>query len=159
MRIIHRVVQKLHFLVVITVVLSGIYFLATAAIPAEEETSLKIHISKIRSTKGTVRICVYKDSESFDNDKPYRVKIVKKEGLKEGKLTAEIQVHPGVCGIAILDDENNNQKMDYGMIMPNEGFGFSGYFHSGMSRPKFPQFKFNALADKENNTYITVKYY
>lgn len=155
----HQSGRNWRFLLSLTLVLSGIFFLVTASAKVEDETNLKIHISKIRSTKGTIRICVYKDSDSFDNDKPYRVKIVKKEGLKDGKLTAEIQVQPGACGIAILDDENNNQKMDYGMIMPNEGFGFSGYFHSGMSRPKFPQFKFNALAGKENNTYITVKYY
>lgn len=41
------------------------------------------------------------------------------------------------------DDENNDKEMNFNwMDMPQEGFGFSGYYHSGLSRPEFSDFSF-----------------
>ena len=87
------------------------------------------------------------------------MKIYKKDEVKNGDLTIVLPAREGINGIAILDDENNNQKMEFGLIFPAEGFGFSNYFHSGMSKPKFSQFKFYVDPAKSNSTSITVKYY
>jgi uncharacterized protein (DUF2141 family) len=48
----------------------------------------------------------------------------------------------GQYGIAVLDDENNNGKMDYGLLLPAEGCGFSNYRHAGMRKLKFEDFHF-----------------
>lgn len=124
-----------------------------------KEVDLTLHFSKIRNGKGTLRVCAFKNQQTFEDDVPYRVKIFKKEGLKNGALTLTMKVHEGICGIAILDDENNDQEMEFGLILPKEGFGFSNYVHSGMSRPKFENFKFTASDSKSNSVKVMVTYY
>lgn len=124
-----------------------------------KEVELTLNFSKIRNNKGTIRVCAFKNQQSFEDDVPYRVKIFKKDGLKNGNLTVSMKVHEGICGIAILDDENNNQKMEFGLILPKEGFGFSNYVHSGMSRPKFEHFKLMVDGNKSNAAKVVVTYY
>lgn len=138
---------------------SFIWLFFTGFSSPQTDIALKITITKIRNQKGTVRVCAYKDAKSFDDNKPYAVKIVKKDNLKNGTLSFEMNVQKGACGIAVLDDENNNQQMDYGMMLPNEGFGFSNYFHTGMSHPEFHQFQFTISDGKTNTTSIKMKYY
>lgn len=55
---------------------------------------------------------------------------------------------PGTYGVALLDDEDSDTKMDYGLVMPKEGFGFSDYYHTGWSSPKFDDFKFELNGNK-----------
>ncbi|MBA3683061.1 MAG: DUF2141 domain-containing protein [Bacteroidetes bacterium] len=113
--------------------------------------TLKINISGIRNSSGTIRLAFYNTSESFDKEKPMLIKIEPKTKVATGALSISYTgLKPGVYGIAILDDENSNQKMDYGLILPKEGFGFSDYYHTGMSRPKFESFDF--IFKNENKT-------
>ena len=105
--------------------------------------TLKVNINSIRNDKGNIRLVFYKDSKSFDDEKAFMIKIIPKAAIKNGALFVSYSgLKPGTYGIAILDDENANEKMDYGMVLPKEGFGFSNYFHTGMSRPKFENFDF-----------------
>ena len=81
--------------------------------------------------------------ENFENEKPSYTKRISKKELKNSNLSITYtDIKPGTYGVAILDDENNNTKMDYGLILPKEGFGFSDYYHSGMTQPKFKNFSF-----------------
>jgi uncharacterized protein (DUF2141 family) len=113
--------------------------------------TLKINISGIRNSSGTIRLAFYTTSESFDKEEPMFIKIEPKTKLANGALSISYpNLKPGVYGIAILDDENSNQKMDYGWVLPKEGFGFSDYYHAGMSRPKFENFDF--ILKNENKT-------
>lgn len=120
--------------------------------------TLKVNITSIRNDKGSIRLAFYKDSKSFDEEKAYMIKIIPKTAMKNGTLSVSYSgLKPGNYGIAILDDENANEKMDYGMVLPKEGFGFSNYFHTGMSRPKFESFDF--VIDKVDVAVeIKVKY-
>lgn len=105
--------------------------------------TLKINISGIRSAKGTIRLAFYNTSEGFESEKALFNKTITKTTLSNGKLSVSYEgLKQGTYGIAILDDENGNQKMDYGLVLPKEGFGFSDYYHTGMSRPKFESFDF-----------------
>ena len=54
----------------------------------------------------------------------------------------------GVYGLALLDDENKNTKMDYGWLLPKEGFGFGDYYHTKWSAPHFNDFKFYLNTDR-----------
>ena len=80
-----------------------------------------------------------------------------KNELSGGKMTASIELPSGTYGIAVLDDENSNDKMDYGLMMPKEGFGFSNFYLTGLSRPKFEQFKF-VVGDANSSVVIRMKY-
>jgi len=130
------------------------YFLIGAT---TDGPTINIKITNIRSTKGRIELQVYKDKESFAKEVPYKVYFIPKESLKEKTLTYKIKDIPnGTYGFAILDDENQNRKMDYSFMIPQEGFGFSNYYHTAWSKPKFESFKFVLSGD--TSVDIKVRY-
>lgn len=119
---------------------------------------LKINMSNIRNADGFMCLGFYTSDENFDKDKPLFVKLIPKNTMVNGTLTITYKdIKPGTYGIALLDDENNNDKMDYGLILPKEGFGFSNYYHTGLSKPNFTKFKFT-LTNETKTVNIKVKY-
>lgn len=105
--------------------------------------TLTINFSGLRNSNGSVQIQFFDSQENFENEKPSYTKRISKKELKNSNLSITYtDIKPGTYGVAILDDENNNTKMDYGLILPKEGFGFSDYYHSGMTQPKFKNFSF-----------------
>ena len=119
---------------------------------------LTINITGIRNSSGSIRLGFYNTSEGFDKEKPLFVKVIPKEGVVNGTLSIKYPgLKPGTYGLAILDDENNNDKMDYGLFLPKEGFGFSNYYHTGLSKPTFDKFKF-ILKNEDKTVEIKVKY-
>lgn len=116
--------------------------------------SVSIEVTNIRSTKGIMQFQVYRNQSSFSKETPYKLIRVSKKDVSKKSMTYEIKgLKPGTYGIALLDDENSNKKMDYGWMMPEEGFGFSDYYHTGWSRPVFNDFKFELNKDK----HVTMK--
>jgi len=69
-------------------------------------------------------------------------KTPKKEVRNNALTITYSDLELGLYGLAILDDENANDKMDYGLMLPKEWFSFSDYYHTGMTRPKFDRFDF-----------------
>ncbi|WP_317900109.1 DUF2141 domain-containing protein [Aurantibacillus circumpalustris] len=120
--------------------------------------TLHIQVSGIRNSSGNIRLAFYSNSKSFDDEKPLFIrKVAKKEVLNSSLKMVYNDLKAGVYGIAILDDENSNDKMDYGWVLPKEGFGFSDYYHTNMKRPKFESFDF-ALKDEIKIVEIKVRY-
>ncbi|MEO8762138.1 MAG: DUF2141 domain-containing protein [Bacteroidia bacterium] len=136
---------------------SIIAFLVLIAVSGYSQT-LKINMSNIRNAAGLMCLGFYTSDENFDKDKPLFVKLIPKNTMVNGTLTITYKdIKPGTYGIALLDDENNNDKMDYGLILPKEGFGFSNYYHTGLSKPNFTKFKFT-LTNETKTVNIKVKY-
>ncbi|HKC68064.1 MAG TPA: DUF2141 domain-containing protein [Bacteroidia bacterium] len=120
--------------------------------------TLKINITGIRNTEGSICLAFYNTQESFGKEQPLFVKTISKKGLTNGVLSYTYTgLKAGTYGIAMMDDENNNAKMDYGLILPKEGFGFSNYYHTGMSRPTFDKFSFT-VSNADKTIEIKVKY-
>lgn len=133
-------------------------FLLGAAVLSRAQT-LTVHITGIRSDKGSIRLAFYNTAESFDDEKALFTKTCSKAEMKNGQLTVIYKgLLPGVYGLALLDDENNNQKMDYGMVLPKEGFGFSDYYHTGMTRPRFDKFDFNFGSSDNKTVEMKIRY-
>lgn len=121
--------------------------------------TLTINISGIRNNQGALCIGIYTSSRQFETDQPFRRLVVTKERVKDGKIAVIVKDLPsGKYGIAVLDDENNNGKMDYGLLLPAEGCGFSNYRHAGMRRPRFEDFSF-ILMSSEQEINVNMKYY
>lgn len=117
--------------------------------PASDEHTITVNISNIRSSKGRIQLQVYRSEESFAAENPYKVLYVSKKGMSNKSLSYTIYgLKSDTYGIALLDDENANKEMDYGLVMPEEGFGFSDYYHTAWSKPKFKQFKFDLSSNK-----------
>ncbi len=120
---------------------------------------LHIQMSGLRNTSGNIRLAFYSNAQSFDDEKPMFIrKVAKQELLKNNLRITYKDLAPGVYGIAILDDENTNDKMDYGWVLPKEGFGFSDYYHSGMTRPTFEKFDFVLRKEETKLVQIKVRY-
>lgn len=98
-------------------------------------------IRNIRNSKGVLRLALFNTQESFESEKPFKSITIPKDKIENGMLQLSVDLPDGNYGITVLDDENNNAKMDYNLVgMPKEGFGFSNYYHSGFSKPGLSKF-------------------
>lgn len=122
---------------------------------AHAQNNLAITVTGIRSDDGQIAIQAFKDEQGFKDSKPVARFKFPKTGLKDGTLTVSLKLDAGTYGLALLDDENSNEKMDENLLkIPKEGFGFPNYYHQGMSRPKFDDFKMDVTGQPQR---VTVK--
>jgi len=121
--------------------------------------NVEVVISNIRSNKGQIIIGIYKDQASFDKEKSFLIKKFDKKSMQQEFLIIKFDLEPGIYGLTLLDDENNDAKMEYNFVgMPKEGFGFSNYYHTGFTRPKFESFKVEVKKDILNKSKIKIRY-
>lgn len=113
--------------------------------------TVTISVNNIRNNKGQLQFKVFKDQDSFADEVAYKIYRIPKKNVSNGRLTCTLKgLPPGTYGVAMIDDENANKEMDFGLMFPKEGFGFSDYYHtSSISRPVFDDFKFKLDADKK----------
>ncbi len=114
--------------------------------PTTSLGTLTIDITGIRDPSGSIRIGIYTSESTFDDEIPLKRIILPKATMQSGRLVTTVQLPYGTYGVALMDDENSNEEMDYGFFLPNEGFGFSNYYHTGLSKPTFSDFKFSLQA-------------
>jgi uncharacterized protein (DUF2141 family) len=125
----------------------------------EETYSITITVRNIRNHNGVIRFKFFDDTTPFPHDTGFR-KIVVPKSLVTGD---SLQVtYDGFTsrnmGIALLDDENNNWKLDFGWFFPKEGHAFSDYYHTSMVRkPVYKDFRFFLSGDKK--VIMKMKYY
>ena len=118
-------------------------------VPLENGHTLIVQIGNIRNSKGRIQLQLYKNQATYSKETPWKEYYVSKDDLNNKKLVYRITgLESGIYGVAILDDEDKDKKMKFSWMIPDEGFGFSDYYHVGMSRPKYEDFKFNLTGDK-----------
>ncbi|HQN94076.1 MAG TPA: DUF2141 domain-containing protein [Prolixibacteraceae bacterium] len=119
---------------------------------------LTVEISGIRSDKGVIQLSVFCDQESFSNETPRAILKFTKEGLTNGSINLTLSNLPyGKYGIALIDDTNENGKIDYRGFFPCEGFGFSNYHKRITSKPSFESFSFE-FSENRKKVKIEVLY-
>ena len=128
--------------------LMGFLFISlTSFIQAQHETEVKV--TGIRSSTGKIMLNVFKDNASYNNEKPYKRFVFDKKEMANGALTLSCQLEAGIYGFTMVDDENNNGKIDKNIIgMPKEGFGFSNFFMEKRKKPAFDDFKVDLKSRK-----------
>jgi len=137
-----------------------IFILMLIASATTFSQSLMVDITGLRNNDGCIRLAIFVDEEGFRAEKPAQVRIFEKKAVKSGKLTIRMDSIPaGTYGIALLDDENRNGKLDYRLIIPNEGIGFSNYVQKGIKRPHFRDFSFLLKEDVILRIPIRLTYY
>lgn len=122
--------------------------------------NLKVTISGFHNNKGAVLVSLFKDVNGFPDD---AAKAYGKEKAYLVNNTASIifkTVPPGNYAIAILHDENNNQKLDKNILgIPKEGFGFSNNASAPFGPPSFNKASFIHTTNKPTDLQIKIKYF
>jgi uncharacterized protein (DUF2141 family) len=129
-------------------------------LPAKNEPTyaITITVTDIRNTDGVIRFKFYDDSTPFPDAKGFLRIAVPKSEIKDGTYTATYYGFPSKnMGIALLDDENDNWKLDFGWFLPKEGHAFSDYHHTALRRPVYSDFSFMLTGDK--HVIMKMKYY
>ena len=121
--------------------------------------NVEVTVTGIRNTNGQLVIGVFKDNESFQEEKSILEKRYSKTGILNGEMKVQFNLEEGIYGISLLDDENSNGKMEYNFLgIPKEGFGFSDYYHTGLTKPKFDAFRFSIKKAETKNISIRIRY-
>ena len=120
---------------------------------------ISVTIKDIKTSNGQILMGIYKDDVSFDKEIAYKKVQAFKTKISNGTLVVEVKLEPGKYGFSLLDDENFNGKMDYNFIgIPKEGFGFSNYYHTGLTKPKLKSFLFEVIENKNTKVEVKMKY-
>jgi len=124
-----------------------------------ESQTLMVTIKNIQTTKGQLCIAIFNNQESFEQQKPIYTLHLSKENATDGILKVNIPFRTGNYGLSVLDDINNNSKMDYHIFaIPAEGFGFSGYMSRGLSIPKYKNFRFYLEKNERKEIVVLLRY-
>ena len=122
--------------------------------------NVEVTVTGIRAEKGQIAIGVFLDEESFRREKAYLEIQFPKKDIRDGVMTVSFSLEPGIYGLSLLDDENSNRKMEYNFLgIPKEGFGFSDYYHTGITRPKFADFRFTVVQGQDIKIKVRMRYF
>lgn len=109
--------------------------------------SVEVSVTGLRSTKGQVLVCLTSNPKGFPDcskDKTAVRMAVKAANAAKFSISAPAN---GTYAIALVHDENSNNKMDMALFLPKEGFGFSRNPAIGMGPPKFKSASFAVTGD------------
>lgn len=130
------------------------------ALPVSKNStySITITVKNIRNRDGVIRFKFYNDTTQFPHDFGFLKVVVPKTEMTGDSLHLTLHGFPSQrMAIALLDDENNNVKLDFGWFLPKEGHAFSDYYHSALRRPVYNDFAFTLTGDK--SVVMTMRYY
>ena len=137
--------------------LIAVLFLAVS-LPAFSQ-NIHVTVTGVENSKGKLMLGVFTSNENFKEEKPVKKMSFSKTKFSNGKLSFSLSLEPGTYGLSVYDDENSNHKMDYNWVhIPVEGFGFSDFYLSGMSRPTFDDFKFTVKEGESKRITIKMRY-
>jgi uncharacterized protein (DUF2141 family) len=119
--------------------------LAGGAVPVGR---LDVSVDKIRSAKGLLRVCLTADPDNF----PGCVDDVRAvtRSVPAGTRSVSFAGLPrGGYAVAVIHDENSNNRLDTFAGIPREGFGFSRNPAIRFGPPRFAAARFMLDSDAE----------
>lgn len=123
--------------------------------------TLTIRVEGLRSERGSIRVGFYASAAQWETKRSnfQRAGGKRAHAAGEGVVVLEFDDVPaGRYGVAIADDENDNGHIDWGWLLPKEGFGFSNYHSKGLARPDFEEFAFDLPAGEHVEIAVRVRY-
>lgn len=123
-----------------------------------EVGNIHVTITSLKSTQGSLLVCLYKTSEGFPADpkKAWKTAKVAVSGTSVDYRFFDIPF--GSYAIALAHDENGNDKVDTNFMgIPKEGIGMSNNARGSFGPPKFADAKFEHVKG-ETQMVIKVSY-
>ena len=96
---------------------------AVNAAPAA--STLDVNVTGLRSMRGNVLVCVTANPKFFPDCSKDPKSLRAKVSASDSSNVSFSNVAVGTYAVALLHDENANNKMDLAIFLPKEGFGFS----------------------------------
>ena len=126
-------------------------------LPAEE--GIKVTVTNLHSNDGYVLISLFKDGEGYPDD-PAKAIRKAKLAIKDKKAWILFTGLPaGSYAIAILHDENDDQKMNKtGLGLPKEGYGFSNNVMGAFGPPSYSRASFRHSPNVLTKVGIKTRY-
>lgn len=139
--------------------ITSIFLLLLLPAAAIDGQNVEVIITGIRNSEGQMVLGVFRDDESFRKEQSYLELRYSKKDVSTGEMKVQFTIPPGIYGISILDDETGNGIMEFNFLgMPKEGFGFSDYYHTGLTLPRFDAFKFDLEEGQKKSVNIRIRY-
>ncbi len=116
--------------------------------------SIVVTIPEIVTPKGDIKAVLFNSQESFDKKENFY-------GKKKTKVSGSVMifefdnVEPGVYGVQLFQDLNDNGEMDKGMFGPKEPYGMSTN-PKKMGKPSYEDVSFESKTT--TNIVIELKY-
>ncbi|MBD0778398.1 DUF2141 domain-containing protein [Maribacter sp. ANRC-HE7] len=125
----------------------------------KKRNTLIIKVEELRNSRGVVQFTLYNKEGSIPDTKFKAYYKMGKSKINNSSSTKIFTDLPkGRYAINVLHDENENGKIDKGLILPTEGIGFSNYTSIGLSnRPNFSQASFELHSDATVSVKIIYK--
>jgi uncharacterized protein (DUF2141 family) len=132
-------------------------FVLTGATPAPPSQPLVMDVEGLRSTRGRILICLTRRADHFpdcsrDPDRRHFSVPAVNGPVAFG------DVAPGDYAIAIIHDENSNDKLDTFAAIPREGVGFSRNPVIRFGAPSFRSAQFTIAGAPVHQT-VRLKYF
>jgi uncharacterized protein (DUF2141 family) len=104
-----------------------------------QKCTLRIHVDGLRNSMGVVGSVIFASPDGWPEDTSKSVHSWPTEIPQDKReATATWDLPPGEYGVAVIHDENRNQKLDRNFLgIPKEGFGFANNPHVGLSAAPF----------------------
>ena len=127
-----------------------------AAPPPTPAPTVEVSVTGLRSAKGQILVCLTTNPKAFPDcskDKGSVRMAVKAADAGDFAVHAPAT---GTYAIAVVHDENSNNKMDVAIFVPKEGFGFSRNPTITVGPPSFKSASFAVAGDMRQS--IKMKY-
>ncbi|WP_447929343.1 DUF2141 domain-containing protein [Sphingopyxis fribergensis] len=129
--------------------------LLTAAASAPPPT-VEVSVTALRSAKGQILVCLTTNPKAFpDCSKDTTSVRMAVKAADAGNFAVHAPA-AGTYAIAVVHDENSNNKMDTAIFLPKEGFGFSRNPTITVGPPSFKSASFAVAGDMRQS--IKMKY-
>ena len=127
-----------------------VFFFCSFSENQAETYTLTVKVENLRNSKGVVQFALYNKDNSIPDEDYKKYYRLEKAKIVNGKSEITFKSLPqGKYAVNILHDENNNGKIDKGLLLPKEGIGFSNYQSIGLkNRPNFSKASFELNTDK-----------
>jgi uncharacterized protein (DUF2141 family) len=131
--------------------------LTTSGLSAADGSSVDVSVSGLRNLKGQLMVCLTKNPKAFPDCSKDASAIKKLVPAAQAGNFSFDNVAPGTYAIAIVHDENNNNKMDLSLFIPKEGFAFSRNPTITVGPPKFKSAAF-VVGAPDSKQSVKMKY-
>jgi len=137
---------------------AGLALVASTAWADDAPGTLSVRFEGLRSAKGMIRACLTRDPKLLAHCEQDPAALKASVAAGPGAHMDFAAVPPGDYVLAVIHDENSNNKLDTAFGIPREGFGFSRNPAIHFGPPSFEAAKFH-IGTGATELTVKMKYF